>query len=202
MRLNLKIKPENIEEFKKWILSIKKLGYQKLYWRFTKENLLIFTDDLKNGLEDLFCALLFDTSCLCSEYTISRKQGDEEVTLKFDEYFETLMYNIQSIGDSCSELKLFLSSDKLIDPSSKKKYLTVKMNNKGEMSKMSFKNRAEIKLAQIDVKYILQFFNEEETLFTFWCMTKNWIKILEIAAREEMATEFKLNISDGETVML
>ena len=47
---------------------------------------------------------------------------------------------------------------------------------------MSFKNRAEIKLAQIDVKYILQFFNEEETLFTFWCMTKNWIKILEIAA--------------------
>ena len=147
MRLNLKIKPENIEEFKKRILSIKKLGYQKLYWRFTKENLLIFTDDLKNGLEDLFCALLFDTSCLCSEYTISREQGDAEVTLKFDEHFEVLMYNIQSIGDSCSELKLFLSSDKLVDPSSKKKYLTVKMNNKGEMSKMSFKNRAEIKLA-------------------------------------------------------
>ena len=76
------------------------------------------------------------------------------------------------------------------------------MNNKGEMSKMSFKNRAEIKLAQIDVKYILQFFNEEETLFTFWCMTKNWIKILEIAAKEELATEFKLNIKNGEQVTL
>ena len=57
------------------------------------------------------------------------------------------MYNINSISDSCSELKLFLSSDKQIDQNSKKKYLTVKMNNKGEMSKMSFKNRAEIKLA-------------------------------------------------------
>jgi hypothetical protein len=33
-------------------------------------------------------------------------------------------------------------------------------------------------------------------------MTKNWIKILEIAAKEEMATEFKLNIKNGETVTL
>ena len=33
-------------------------------------------------------------------------------------------------------------------------------------------------------------------------MTKNWIKILEIAAKEEIPTEFKLNIIDGEQVQL
>ena len=114
MRLKLKIKPENIEEFKKRILSIKKLGFEKFYWRFTKENLLIFTDDLENGFGDLFCALYLDSSCLCCEYTISRKheEGEEEVTFVFEEHFDTLMENMTAIGGSCSELKLVLTADK------------------------------------------------------------------------------------------
>ena len=64
---------DKLEKMKAGKVPIYEPGLQPLFTRNFNEKRLTFTDDLKNGLEDLFCALLFDTSCLCSEYTISRK---------------------------------------------------------------------------------------------------------------------------------
>ena len=157
---------------------------------------MVYTDDITDGFGDLFCSLVLEMPLLCNTYMFEKKSGP--LTLKFDEHYETLMQNVISIDDSSTELKLYLTSDKKNEPSSKEIYLKMKMSNEGS----TFTNRTVVKYAKHDIGQLKDLFKEENTLFTFYCLTSNFTKIFKIAAKEEIPTDFKLVIEDRKPVKL